>query len=51
MKRWPVIRHIRAIYWAWHAEGYYRTWQKARDFPLQAENDFSRAHRIWRGEE
>jgi hypothetical protein len=50
MKRWPVIRHIRALYWAWRAERHYRSWQKAGDFGHLAERDYQHARRIWWGE-
>jgi len=51
MKRWPIIRHIRALFLAWRAERYYRNWQKVSDFGVAAERDYQQARRIWRGED
>jgi len=64
MKRWPIIRHVRALLLAWRAERYYRNWQKVsnstwkegrkealNDFGIAAERDYQQARRIWRGED
>jgi hypothetical protein len=50
MLRWPIIRHVRALLWAWRSERHYRDWQKASDFGIAAERDYQQARRIWRGE-
>jgi hypothetical protein len=65
MKRWPIIRHVRAIWLAWQVERHYRAWAKLgmlpsyrdRDawaklgmLPSCRDRDDEMLRRIWRGE-
>jgi hypothetical protein len=51
MKRWPIIRHIRAMILMWRIERHYERWQKIGAIGVNAERDYQQARRIWRGED
>ena len=50
MKRWPIIRHIRAIRAAIAVERHYKMWSALGYLPVNASNDYEHVRRIWRGE-
>jgi hypothetical protein len=51
MKRWPIIRHVRAIWLAWQVdEKHYRAWAKLGMLPSYRYRDDEMLRRIWRGE-
>jgi len=50
MKRWPIIRHVRAIWLAWQVEKHYRMWAKLGMLPSYRDRDDEMLRRIWRGE-
>jgi hypothetical protein len=49
MKYWPVIRHIRWVYWAWKVDQHYRLWGEIGFLPVNAHYDFEHLDRIWKG--
>ena len=50
LKRWPIIRHIRAIHLMWQIERHYATWQQLGSIPWHRSRDEEYTRRIWRGE-
>lgn len=50
MKRWPIIRHIRAIRAFLAVERHYAFWSSLGYLPANAESDYSHVRAIWRGE-
>jgi len=51
MKRWPIIRHIRYLYWARQADKWYLTWHEdGYYYPVHQHLDQEYLDEIWRGE-
>lgn len=50
MKRWPIIRHVRALWLAYQLERWRRMWARHGYFLFQ-ESDVEHLRRVWRGEE
>jgi hypothetical protein len=50
MKRWPIIRHLRWLYFGWRVERHYAMWQRIGYLPVHRHHDDAALDAIWRGE-
>jgi hypothetical protein len=50
MKRWPIIRHARWLYWAIQVERHYQFWRMLGALPVFRDRDEEVLNQIWRGE-
>ena len=50
LKRLPIIRHVRWLYWAWQVEKHYAMWAQLGSLPLYRDRDEAVLDAIWRGE-
>lgn len=50
LKRLPIIRHARWLYWAWQVEKHYVMWAQLGSLPIYRDRDQGVLDAIWRGE-
>jgi hypothetical protein len=51
MKRWPIIRHLRWLYWSWQVEREWRVWVRLGLPALDRSVDRAMLDQIWMGED
>jgi hypothetical protein len=50
IKRLPIIRHLRWLYWSWKVEQHYAMWLQLGSLPVYRDRDEQVLDQIWRGE-
>jgi hypothetical protein len=51
MKRWPIVRHLRWLYWWWQVERGWRIWVELGLPLLDRSVDRAMLDDIWNGED
>jgi hypothetical protein len=50
LRRLPIIRHLRWLYWSWKVEQHYAMWESLGSLPVHRHLDEAVLDAIWRGE-
>jgi hypothetical protein len=50
LRRLPIIRHLRWLYWSWKVEQHYAMWESLGSLPVRRHLDEAVLDAIWRGE-